>query len=157
MEKYPGPGGKQVKDSEMRVLAVFTTQQRSRSTGPGARAASGRTCLSSRGLADNVDSFSQRPVAPKLVHSRCTYSECSEAEVSKPFKEPENRYVCFAGHTRSAVQKQPRRCTTGRAPGIWILWNSLMSQHTVLLSFFSRLKTEKLFLALRTVHKGGGS
>lgn len=104
-----------MKDSEMRVLAVFTTQQRSRSTGPGARAASGRTCLSSRGLADNVDSFSQRPVAPKLVHSRCTYSECSEAEVSKPFKEPENRYVCFAGHTRSAVQKQPRRCTTGRA------------------------------------------
>lgn len=67
MEKHPGPGGKQVKDSEMRVLAMFTTQQGSCSTGPGALVASGQTYLSSRGLGGNVDLFSQRPVDLKLV------------------------------------------------------------------------------------------
>lgn len=46
---------------------MFTTQQGSCSAGSGALVASEQTCLSSRGLGDNVDLFSQRPVDPKLV------------------------------------------------------------------------------------------
>ena len=137
--------GKQVKDSEMRVLATFTTQQGSCSTGPGALVASGRTYLSSWGLGGNVGLLSQRPWIRNLPILGAHTVSVLRQKSANPLKSQRRNTLSFGAHTGSsagAALASAWSCSVWLVvpTGIWILYNILMSQHTVLLSFFSRLK-----------------